>query len=82
MDAANCALACGLVSKSYVAQGQQALAQRQRRVKALLSSRRLPEEGWDDATIEAFLQVGALTVVGWFKAGCSSWVTALVSLRT
>ena len=58
MDAANCALATGLVSKSYVSQGQQALAQRQRRVKALLSSRRLPEDGWDDATIEAFLQVG------------------------
>lgn len=57
MNAANCEQACGLVSKSYISQGQQALARRQRLIKALLSSRRLPEEGWDEPTIEAFVQV-------------------------
>lgn len=35
----------------------QALAARRRRIKALLSQRRLPEQGWDDATIEMLLQV-------------------------
>ena len=58
MDAGNCALACGFVSKSYISQGAQALNARRRQIKALLSSRRLPEEGWDDASIEMLLQVG------------------------
>jgi hypothetical protein len=58
MNPDNCELACGLVSRSYVAQGQQALAARQRQVKALLSSRRLPEQGWDEASIAMLLQVG------------------------
>jgi len=57
MDAGNCEQACGLVSRSYINQGQQALARRHRLIKALLSSRRLPEQGWDEPTIEAFVQV-------------------------
>ena len=57
MDAENCKLACGLVSKGYIEQGAQALAKRHRLVKALLSQRRLPADGWDDATIEMFIQV-------------------------
>ena len=40
MNKDNCELACGLVSRSYISQGQQALAKRQKQVKALLSSRR------------------------------------------
>lgn len=32
------------------------LCRRRKTVKALLSQRALPEEGWDDATIELFLQ--------------------------
>ncbi len=56
MDEDNCALACGLVSASYINQGAQALAGRRRMIKALLSSRRLPERGWDEATIEMLLQ--------------------------
>eukprot|EP00798_Chlamydomonas_sp_ICE-L_P014521 gene14521-20552_t len=55
MDPSNCDLASGLVSKSYISQGQQALNQRRKQIKVLLSSRRLPEAGWDDATIEAFV---------------------------
>ena len=57
MDAANCELACGLVSSTYIQQGGQALARRRRLIKALLSQRRLPEQGWDDATVEMLLQV-------------------------
>ncbi|PRW56294.1 O-phosphoseryl-tRNA(Sec) selenium transferase [Chlorella sorokiniana] len=60
MDAANCDLACVLVGRTYIQQGAQALAARRRRVKALLSQRRLPEQGWDDATIEMLLQDAAL----------------------
>lgn len=57
MDAANCSLAAGLVSASYVNQGAAALAARRKLVKALLSNRTLPAEGWDEATIEMLLQV-------------------------
>ncbi|KXZ53262.1 hypothetical protein GPECTOR_7g1156 [Gonium pectorale] len=56
MDADNCALACGLVSSSYIRQGQQALGRRHRLVKSLLSSRRLPKQGWDEATIDMFIR--------------------------
>ena len=45
------------MSKSYVEQGSQALAKRQRLIKALLSQRRLLPDGWDDATIQMFVQV-------------------------
>lgn len=57
MDAANCALAVGLVSRSYVDQGAAALAARRRQIKALLSNRSMPVQGWDEATIEMLLQV-------------------------
>ena len=56
MNADNCVLARGLVSASYVAQGAEALAKRQKLIKTLLSQRRLPQSGWDDATIELFIQ--------------------------
>lgn len=59
MDADNCAVALSLVSRSYIQQGQQALAARRKRIKALLSSRRLPDKGWDEATIEMLVQVRA-----------------------
>ena len=59
MNAANCALANGLVSAAYVQQGQQALTARCNLVKTLLSQRKLPVDGWDDATIEMLLQVSA-----------------------
>ncbi|PNH12955.1 O-phosphoseryl-tRNA(Sec) selenium transferase [Tetrabaena socialis] len=57
MNADNCSLAVGLVSKSYIRQGEQALARRQRLIKALLSSRKLPEKGWDEATVEMLIRV-------------------------
>ena len=56
MDGQNLELAAGLVSARYIRSGEQALATRRGQVKALLSQRRLPEQGWDDLTIEAFLR--------------------------
>ncbi|KAG2486490.1 hypothetical protein HYH03_014793 [Edaphochlamys debaryana] len=56
MNPANLEAARGLVSASYLRQGGEALAARQRRVKALLSSRRLPEQGWDEATLDMFIR--------------------------
>ena len=56
MNAENCELAQAFVSRSYVEQGSQALAKRQKLIKTLLSQRRLPSTGWDDATIQMFLQ--------------------------
>ena len=57
MNPANCALASGLVSPTYVQQGQQALSARSNLIKSLLSLRKMPLNGWDDATIEMLLQV-------------------------
>jgi O-phospho-L-seryl-tRNASec:L-selenocysteinyl-tRNA synthase len=60
MDPDNCALAAQLVSPTYINQGAQALARRRKLVKTLLSQRRLPARGWDEATIELFLHEVAL----------------------
>jgi O-phospho-L-seryl-tRNASec:L-selenocysteinyl-tRNA synthase len=49
-------IAEGLISANYVRQSQQAVQTRQRVFKTLLSQRGLPDEGWDDQTIEIFLQ--------------------------
>ena len=49
------ALSEGFVSRAYVAQGSQARARRSKLLVSLLSSRRLPKTGWDDASIEAFI---------------------------
>ena len=55
MDPDLCNAAFGLVSKRYIDQGSQALVRRKKLIKSLLSERRLPERGWDDANIEMFL---------------------------
>lgn len=60
MDDENFKLASGLISHSYIVQGTQALARRRKIVRTLLNQRRLPAAGWDDATIEIFLQDVAL----------------------
>lgn len=57
MDADNLALASQLVSSSYVLQGGAALAARRKMIKSLLSNKRLPKTGWDEATIEMLIQV-------------------------
>lgn len=53
-------LAEGLVSPAYVAQGSQATARRSKLLTSLLSERRLPKRGWDDASIESFLHECAM----------------------
>jgi O-phospho-L-seryl-tRNASec:L-selenocysteinyl-tRNA synthase len=55
MDDQAAALAAQLVGKAYIEQGRQALKRREGLAKALLSQRKLPAEGWDDASIEGFL---------------------------
>lgn len=63
MDVDNCNAACGLISRTYIQQGSQALARRRRLIKTLLSQRRLPQQGWDNATIEMLLQVCSIFCV-------------------
>lgn len=46
-----------LVSKSYAQQAQCALSKRRKLIKSLLSERRLPQQGWDETSIEQLLQV-------------------------
>jgi O-phospho-L-seryl-tRNASec:L-selenocysteinyl-tRNA synthase len=60
MDAGNLELAKQLVDGAYITQGEQALQTCANRVKMLLSQRRIPDEGWDDGTIEYFLHQMAL----------------------
>eukprot|EP00639_Heterosigma_akashiwo_P011875 CAMPEP_0206372088 /NCGR_PEP_ID=MMETSP0294-20121207/6892_1 /ASSEMBLY_ACC=CAM_ASM_000327 /TAXON_ID=39354 /ORGANISM="Heterosigma akashiwo, Strain CCMP2393" /LENGTH=221 /DNA_ID=CAMNT_0053819383 /DNA_START=135 /DNA_END=797 /DNA_ORIENTATION=- len=61
MNEQNNALAKQLVNDSYLSQGFEAGIQKRRNAfKALLSNRRLPPEGWDDATIEMVLSDLAL----------------------
>ena len=60
MNESNCEVACGLVSKTYINQGLQGLTGRQKLVKAILSSRKLPEKGMDEASIEGLIHDLAL----------------------
>ncbi|CAG9464896.1 unnamed protein product [Pedinophyceae sp. YPF-701] len=55
MDGANLELASALVSKAYIQQGGQALRQRAKQIRSLLSERRLPPRGWDETSIETLL---------------------------
>ena len=48
-----------LVSAAYLSQGGQALRKHEKLTKGLLSSRRLPSEGWPEATIDMFIRVRA-----------------------
>ena len=60
MNEQNLELAKGFVDAAYITQGAQSLKTRQNLVKVLLSQRKIPEDGWDDETIEYFLQEMAL----------------------
>ncbi len=46
-----------LIPGTYARQGAEALVKRQKLVTSLLSERRIPKHGWDDASIENLLQV-------------------------
>lgn len=60
MNQDNAAIASSLVSPAYITQGMQAIVRRQKLIKTLLSQRRLPSTGWDEATIEMLLKDSAL----------------------
>ena len=59
MNDANLELAKRLVRPSYVSQGAQGLAARQKLLTSLLSERRLPERGWDEAQLELLVRDAA-----------------------
>ena len=63
MNSDNLDLASLLVPPSYVNQAASALAKRHKLIKAILSQRRLPEAGLDEASIEQFLQVALYTLL-------------------
>lgn len=48
------------MSSNYVAQGSQALNSRSKLLTSLLSERRLPAKGWDDASIESFISEASM----------------------
>lgn len=48
-------LAEELIGSTYLRQGLASAASRDRKLKALLSSRRLPQDGWPEAQVEALL---------------------------
>lgn len=52
MNEKNFALAENLISATYVSQGQEAIRRRENQVTNLLSHKKIPEEGWDDQSIE------------------------------
>jgi O-phospho-L-seryl-tRNASec:L-selenocysteinyl-tRNA synthase len=60
MNESNLALAQGLVRAGYIRQGAQGIAARERLVTALLSERRLPATGWDEASIESLVHDASL----------------------
>ncbi|GMF15727.1 unnamed protein product [Phytophthora lilii] len=56
MNRKSAALAEQLVPATYVQQGLDGLRSREKQVTTLLAQRRLPDEGWDDASVELLLQ--------------------------
>ena len=52
MNDKNFALAENLIPATYVSQGQEAIRRRKNQVTNLLSHKKIPEEGWDDQSIE------------------------------
>jgi len=47
-----------LLPRSYISQASASLNQRRSLIKSLLSQRCMPEQGWDDASVEQLLNVG------------------------
>jgi O-phospho-L-seryl-tRNASec:L-selenocysteinyl-tRNA synthase len=60
MDATSASLAGGLVDAAYIAQGMVEIRKRDAAVRSLLAHRNLPDDGWDDDTVEHFLRQLAL----------------------
>jgi O-phospho-L-seryl-tRNASec:L-selenocysteinyl-tRNA synthase len=56
MNEATRKLATQFISSSYIKAALEARNQRENLIKILFASRRMPEEGWDEQTIELLLQ--------------------------
>ncbi|KAJ0400192.1 hypothetical protein ATCC90586_009328 [Pythium insidiosum] len=56
MNGQAAALATAFVPQTYIQQGVDALRHREQLLTTLLSQRRVPEDGWDDLTVELLLQ--------------------------
>ncbi|KAI9895763.1 hypothetical protein PsorP6_018944 [Peronosclerospora sorghi] len=56
MNSKSAALAEQLVPSTYVQQGINALRSREKLITTLLAQRRIPDEGWDDASVEMLFQ--------------------------
>ncbi|XP_035827856.1 O-phosphoseryl-tRNA(Sec) selenium transferase [Aplysia californica] len=63
-------LCCKLVPENYVLQGAQARNTHEHKIKHLLQHRKIPEDGWDDQTIELFLQELAVMDSNNFPGNC------------
>lgn len=60
MNQANLDLCADIIDKSYVRLASNSLHARENLFKVLLSQRTLPEEGYDDLTIQYFLDLMAI----------------------
>ena len=69
MDDSAFPLAAQFIGKAYAKQGQEALKRREGLAKTLLSQRKLPDIGWDDASIEFLLTDLALMDSNNFMVG-------------
>ena len=56
-----------LIPESYLAQAGAGLSSRRKLVKGLLSQRRMPQAGWDEASIENLMQVAAFITIASFQ---------------
>ncbi|XP_074642114.1 O-phosphoseryl-tRNA(Sec) selenium transferase-like [Tubulanus polymorphus] len=72
MNDNNFALCEKIIPSSYVEQASQALKTRENRVKVFLQHRKLPNEGWDDETIEMLLQDLSLMDSNNFPNNCGA----------
>lgn len=52
MNEKNFELAKNLIPSTYVNQGRDAIRRREKQVTELLSNRKIPNEGWDNQSIE------------------------------
>lgn len=74
------ALGKGLVPAAYLRQGLEAgLGRRRAALRRLLEHRRLPEDGWDDATIEGVMY--DLAMMDRWVGGGSNWAGVLKVIR-
>ncbi len=72
MDDAAFGAAARLVGGGYVRQGREALRRRERVVRTLLEHRRLPEEGWEEATLERFVAECSLLDANNWEGNCGA----------